>query len=220
MPLTGADILRIERDLGLTFEDFVCRWADPDGKIARHHAPRFRFSDEPHTPFVICLRHTSSVFLPGTTKCRFLTEGAPDPDHLLGQARCAIYGSRPGACRTFPLRLNETAELAVIHDVPERGRPGPHPAYSLCPRPWEPTDVDPLQTPQDLVVARYEMAFFSQLADLWNREPRAWNIFPDFVRLAYSQRVLPHSRHAEWAEETSPTLKFPAHGVREERQSA
>ena len=206
VPVTGADVLRIERDLGLTFWQFACRWADPNGSIARKYAPHFHFADEPQTPFVICLQHAASQFLTGTTRCQFLTECAPDPEHPLGVARCGIYASRPAACRVFPTRLNETAELAIIYDVPPRGRVSDDPAYDLCPRQWEPADLDPLDTLQSLVVAKYEMAFFHQLAQMWNRAPRPWNLFPDFLRLAYAGRVLreePQS-HAE-----PDTIKLP-----------
>ena len=189
VPLTGADILQIERDRGLRFEEFVCRWEDPDGRIARDIAPHFRFSDAPQQRFVICLRHEASESFPGTTRCRFLLEGARGVEHPLGVARCAIYGSRPAACRTFPARLGETGDLAVLGDVPLRGRAGEHRAYELCPRPWGPSDIDPIDAVQELVLARFEMQFFTHLAELWNRKPRPWEAFPAFLRLAYSARV-------------------------------
>ncbi len=207
VPVTGADVLRIEQQLQLNFGDFVCRWADPDGNIARNYAPQFRFADEPETPFVICLRHTASEYFPSTTKCRFLIEGEPDAEHPLGQARCGIHSVRPGACRAFPTKLNETGELAVIYDVPEQGRPtDPAPSYSLCPRPWEPSDVDGVTGIQDLVVARYEMGFFKQLANLWNRKPRDWGLFPEFLRLVYKSRVL---KDTEMDHEPPQTIPFP-----------
>jgi hypothetical protein len=187
--VTGADILRIERALGLSFWDFVCRWADPDGIIANKHAPQFHFSDDPRTPFVICLTHDDSEFLKGTTKCSFLVEGAPDAEHPCGVARCGIYQSRPAACRAFPTKLNATNDLAVIYDVPACGRKDPSPAYQLCPRPWQPADLDGLETFQSLVVAKAEMEFFADVADVWNRKPRAWAIFPDFLKLVYSTRI-------------------------------
>lgn len=209
VPLTGADIIRMERALDLSFWDFVCRWADPFGRIAREYAPHFHFSDEPETPFVLCLMHEKSEQFPGTTKCRFLQEGPPDDEHPLGTGRCGIYEHRPAACRAFPAKLNETGELALITDVPERGRPGNEPAYQLCPRPWEPSDFDPIDTLQDLVVAKYEMQFFHQLADIWNRVPRPWEVFPEFLHLVYSGRVLREPVQDE--DETEPeTLPFSA----------
>jgi Fe-S-cluster containining protein len=189
VPVTGADILRIEESLGLSFWDFVCRWEDREGRIARNHAPHFHFSDEPATPFVICLIHEASRFFPDTLRCRFLVEGEPDDVRPLGQARCGIYDQRPSACRAFPAKLNESSDLAIIYDVPERGRDVGHPAYGLCPRQWEARDLDPVRTVQDLVVARYEMAFFAQLARLWNRTPQAWTVFPEFLRSVYGSRL-------------------------------
>lgn len=197
VPVTGADILRIERDYGLRFEEFVCRWDDADGTIARDRAPHFRFSDAPQTPFVICLKHEPSDAFPGTTRCRFLREGPRDAEHPLGRARCGIYRSRPAACRTFPAKLNQTGELAILTDIPLRGRAGEHPAYELCPRSWETADLDPIDAVQELVVARFEMDFFTQLAELWNRQPRSWEAFPPFLRLAYASRVQRSDRQRE-----------------------
>ena len=190
VPITGADILRIERALRIDFWQFVCRWADPDGRIARNDAPQFHFADEPQIPFVVCLMHAQSHFLDGTTKCRFLTECEPDPLNPLGAAHCGIYDSRPAACRAFPMKLDSTGELAILYDVPPRGRAGRHPAYDLCPRPWDPADVDPLSAVQDLVLARHEMSFFRRLAEIWNRRPQSWLVFPDFLRLVYANRVV------------------------------
>lgn len=194
VPLTGADIIRIERDQQLTFWDFVVRWADEHGAIARNYAPHFRFRDEPHTDFVIALMQTESASMPGSSKCQFLAETPPTPETPLGTASCGIYGARPSACRAFPTKLNSTSEVALVHDVPERGRPGDHPAYSLCPRPWEPSDVDPINALGDLVVARFEMTFFHKVAAVWNRELRDWAIFPSFLREVYANRVLRESQ--------------------------
>ncbi len=76
VPVTGADILRIQREQQLSFWDFVCRWEDPESKIARNYAPHFHFADEPDTPFVVCLTHTASQSFPETSKCGFLVEDA------------------------------------------------------------------------------------------------------------------------------------------------
>ncbi|QDT63680.1 YkgJ family cysteine cluster protein [Calycomorphotria hydatis] len=190
VPLTGADILRIERDLSLTFWDFACRWADPEGTISRRYAPQFYFSDEPQTPFVISLTHQASEFLPGSSKCRFLMEGPPENGAPLGEARCGIYHSRPSACRAFPTKFNETGELTVLYDIPTETRSGQHKAYQLCPRPWEVEDIDPIQAPQDLAVAKFEMLFFHSIASVWNQNPREFELFPEFLRVVYERRVM------------------------------
>jgi hypothetical protein len=91
----------------------------------------------------------------------------------------------------------------VIHEVPERVRTQPSQVYDLCPRQWEQSDIDAIQTPQDLAVARYEMNFFHQLASLWNKSPLAWTQFPDFLRIVYESRV-----QREVVEEPI-TIKFP-----------
>jgi hypothetical protein len=191
IPVTGADILRIERELGLSFWEFVCRWEDRDGRISSGQAPHFHFADEPDTPFTLCLLQAESRTFPATSRCRFLDEEPPTLEHPLGTARCGIYGQRPGACRVFPTRFNATGALAVLHDVPERARPESEgDAYQLCPRPWEVSDIDPLAAPQELILLRYEMQFFREVAAVWNRSPGQWRIFPDFLRQVYSNRVV------------------------------
>ncbi len=212
VPVNGADIITIERRLGLSFWDFVCRWADPLGKIARGRVPHFFFPDAPETPFVICLLHSNSLFLPGTTKCRFLIECPPDDAHPLGRARCGIYGVRPSACRVFPTKLNATGDLVVLCNVPSTSREGSHPAYDLCPREWEPSEVDPIQSVQDLVVTKYEFAFFAEIARAWNQSPRPWQVFPDFLRIVYSNRVQPetdHDREQSAQQDEAATVPFP-----------
>ncbi|GAB4152383.1 MAG: hypothetical protein Tsb009_28260 [Planctomycetaceae bacterium] len=189
IPITGADIIRIERGLNLNFWDFACRWADPDGKIALKYAPHFFFEDDPETPYVICLEHQQSHFRPRTTKCRFLTEGQPDDENPLGQARCGIYHQRPAACRVFPTKLNDTGDLAILHDIPDTARNADEPVYDLCPSTWKASDLDSISTMQTLVIAKFEMVFFQQLADIWNRKPRPWRVFPEFLRLVYEKRV-------------------------------
>ena len=73
VPITGADIVTIMNGQKVGFWDFVCRWADCDGIIARNHAPQFRFQDDPDTPYVICLMHRESNYLlvqPAVSSCR------------------------------------------------------------------------------------------------------------------------------------------------------
>ncbi len=208
VPVTGADILRIQRNLQLNFWEFVCRWDDPAGKIARNYAPHFHFADEPETPFVICLTHAASQNFPETSKCRFLIEQPVTPESPLGTAHCGIYHDRPSACRSFPAKFNETEELAVLYDLPTSGRAAnQHPAYSLCPREWEPADFDSLELLPDLAVAKFEMRFFRQMALIWNRHPREWSVFPAFLELVYANRIL---RDQKQTEESPEIIAFPA----------
>ncbi len=189
VPVTGADIIAIQRKLGLAFEDFVRRMPDPSGRIGAGAVPHFTFEDSPETPYVICLTHAPSPFHARSTKCRFLIECPPDAESPLGRARCGIYGVRPSACRVFPTKFNATNDLAVVVDIPDRMRETTNPAYTLCPRPWEPEDVDPIQSVQDLAVIKYELAFFRQVAKIWNRSPASWEAFPQFLQIVYSKRV-------------------------------
>lgn len=191
VPLTGADVLRIERRLGLNFWEFACRWEDRDHAISHGVVPQFFFDDSPGVPFVISLMHVDSQTFPGTTKCRFLTERPRTPEHPLGQAECSIHGQHPMACRVFPTRLSDSGQLAVLYDVPEQSQRDPdHEAYRLCPRPWQPDDVDPVDGIGNLVLMNFELQFFHQVANSWNRSPQAWDIFPEFLRMVYENRVI------------------------------
>jgi Fe-S-cluster containining protein len=216
VPVTGADILRIERNYDVRFWEFVCRWEDPEGSIARNYAPHFHFADEPEMPFVICLSHSGSKVFPTTSKCTFLVEEPPteeNPEFPLGTAHCGIYEHRPSACRTYPTRFNESEELAVLYDLPASGRASSqHPCYSLCSRDWEPADFDPLELLPDLAVARFEMRFFHKIASIWNASPKPWGMFPRFLEVMYANRILRAPSHVE---EQPEVIAFP---VKKEQQ--
>lgn len=190
VPVTGADILGIMAQQKLSFWDVACRWADPDGGIALKYAPHFFFQDAPRIPFVIALLQRESGVFPGSKCCQFLDEGAPTSEHPLGVSRCGIYGARPAACRVFPTKFDRSNELAVLCDVPAQGKAGADPVYRLCPRPWKPEDLNPIEQVQHLVVARYEMNFFFKLAAGWNARPGNWREFPRFLQLVYANRVI------------------------------
>ena len=208
VPITGADILTIMQGQNLSFWDFVCRWADPEGIIALKHAPHFYFRDDPATPYVICLMHRESKQFSGTTRCQFLQEQAPTADNSRGTAQCGIYHERPMACRVFPTKLHSAGDLAILYDAPAYGRDG-HEIYKLCPRDWEKSDIDPVRQLQDLIVARYEMQFFQQLADSWNRQPEPWQLFPDFLKLVYENRVQYADEEREQAVVDEPPQVIP-----------
>lgn len=222
VPITGADVIRLERETGTTFWDFACRWADEDGKIAANYAPHFRFQDEPQTPFVICLQHVESQLFPGTPKCQYLKEERPEAGSPLGTAHCGMYNGRPAACRVFPTKFDVENELPVIHPVPEYGREEKLPQFKLCPRQWTPEDIDPIEGAKDLVVARYEAKFFHQLAAIWNRRPGPWEIFPDFLRDIYSRRVrlMPEEVEDQAADNDVSEHIVPLPSVREARREA
>nr|WP_298867609.1 hypothetical protein [uncultured Gimesia sp.] len=117
-----------------------------------------------------------------------MTECLPDEEHPKGLGRCSIYGSRPHTCRSFPAKLNDSNELAVLYEIPSNGRDG-EPAYDLCPRQWTASDLEPNDTIQSLVIAQYEMTFFKKIAAIWNQNPGEWNSFPEFIDIIYSNRI-------------------------------
>ena len=97
----------------------------------------------------------------------------------------------------------------MLYDVPRSSRDKDNPAYTLCPRPWEPADVDPIQSASDLVTARYEMTFFRPLAEVWNRRPQPWDTFPQFLRVVYAERVQRAAPVEETADDEPWLVKFP-----------
>ncbi len=195
IPVTGADLLRIELDRGYKFADIACRWEDSEGQIACGVMPHFHFADEPQTPFAICLKHEASQIFRRTTKCCFLQESAPTALSPLGESRCGIYESRPLGCRVFPTRLNTERMQAEVFEIPAHGRANdPHPIYSLCGRPWEISDLDPVQAVQDLVLVRFELDFFAKVAAVWNRAVAEFEVFPEFLREVYRNRVVYETR--------------------------
>jgi Fe-S-cluster containining protein len=185
VPLTGRDIFRIVTEKKVPFWKFVCRWADPSGRIAQDIAPHFCFDDDRQTPYVIALLQTESRNFPGTRKCVFLNETEPAGGAPRGTGRCAIYENRPVACRVFPARLDEAGDLAV-HAVPEpSGEPG-HAAYQLCPRPWSVADLDADEALKNLHECAREMDLFHAVARRWNDGPGPWPLFPDYLELIYT----------------------------------
>ncbi len=222
VPLSGADIMQIISRQQLAFWDFVCRWPDPEGTIALKYAPHYYFDDEPQTPYVISLIQEYSSNFPGTTRCKFLTEGPPTSEHPLGISQCGIYGERPSACRVYPTRFDRSNELAVLYDVPATGKNGSHPVYRLCPRSWKPEDLDPVQQVQDLVVAKYEMNFFFKLAAAWNARPGEWTLFPAFLQMVYSKRILTPEQDRANEDRREEVLEFeqPAEAARFPRLAA
>jgi Fe-S-cluster containining protein len=187
IPVTGADVLRLMRSRGLSFWDVACRWEDPDGLIARRTAPHFYFADAPETPFTLCLLHEPSRLFPGTTKCRFLTEHPPSPEHPDGRSECSVYADRPGTCRAFPVTLSMQGGLA-FPEVPEYGREEHHPAYKLCPRPWTTADLNASATLHSLHDTVAEMRFLHLVAQSWNRRASEWELFPEFLQTVYQRR--------------------------------
>ena len=171
----------------MRFEDFACRWADPTGRIACGNAPHFFFDDDPESQFVISLKHTPSSLFPGTTKCAFLKESAPSQENPQGRSECSIYEERPATCRVFPAGLDDGGELTVPL-TPEYGRGENEPAYKLCPQQWTLAELDANQTLLDIKTALKEMELFRLVAEVWNRQPRPYSAFPEFLRLTYDHR--------------------------------
>ena len=124
VPLTGADILRIIAQRQLSFWDFACRWADPEGTIALKYAPHFHFRDQPETPFVISLIQEYSSQFPGTTRCKFLAEGPQTSERPLGISQCGIYGERPSACRVPRPSLTSNCTESCGTSSPSSSRSG------------------------------------------------------------------------------------------------
>ena len=185
VPLTGRDIFRIVTQKQVPFWRFVCRWADPSGRISRDIAPHFFFADDRQTPYVIALLQTESRVFPGTRRCVFLNESGPAGNAGGTTGRCAIYDNRPVACRVFPARLDEVGALAV-HAVPEPTGESAHPAYKLCSRPWSVEDLNRDEALKSLKECGREMELFHAVARRWNDDPGPWPLFPDYLEMIYA----------------------------------
>jgi hypothetical protein len=98
--------------------------------------------------------------------------------------------------------MNRAGDLVVLCNVSSPPRDDAHPAYDLCPREWEVEELDPVRTLQDLVITKYEFAFFAEIARAWNQAPKSWKAFPEFLRLVYSNRIL-HESDVKLEEEDS-----------------
>ena len=190
VPISGSDILRIMTRPQTTFWDVACRWEDAEGKIAGNLAPHFHFSDEPETPFVICLLRSPSQQFPGTECCKFLQELPASSEAPLGRSECGIYHERPGACRIFPATLDDDERITFRDTGCSAATP---PALRLCPRPWQMSDSNPLQILQDLRSAGQEMRLFHEFAAAWNRRPQEWLLFPSILEQVYHVLALRES---------------------------
>ena len=131
-------------------------------------------------------------------------ECLPDEEYPKGLGRCGIYQERPQTCRCFPAKLNDSNELAILYDIPSNGRDG-EPAYDLCSRQWNASDLNPNETIQSLIIARYEMTFFSKIAMIWNQTPGEWNDFPEFIDRIYSNRIISEPRQNTPSQSTTVT---------------
>ena len=189
VPVTGADIVAIKRRLGLPFDDFIRRLPDHAGSPGERGRAALSFEDTPATPYVICLSHTRSEFHAELHKCRFLIECAPDEEFPVGARPLRDLWRAAFRLPGVSHEIQRDQRPGSRRDIPERLRQNANPAYTLCPRPWQPEDVDPIQAVQDLAVLKYELAFFWQVADLWNRSPESWRAFPQFLEIVYSKRV-------------------------------
>jgi hypothetical protein len=185
VPLTGRDIFRIVTQRKVPFWKFVCRWADPSGRISQDIAPHFFFDDDRQTPYVITLLQTESRVFPGTRRCVFLNETEPSGGAPRGKGRCTIYEDRPVACRVFPARLDDAGNLAV-HAVPAPSGESTHAAYQLCARPWSVADLDQDDAIKNLQECAREMDLFNAVARRWNDDPGPWPLFPDYLELIYT----------------------------------
>lgn len=114
--------------------------------------------------------------------------------------------------------MQKSSQLTVLDDIPDYGRQGEaSPAFQLCPRPWEQSDVDVIDGPQQVAVAKFESGFFKVVAALWNEQPGSWLRFPEFLRLVYSQRVVRATGQGLEADE--PVI-IPIHSNAQHRRAA
>ncbi|OGI19562.1 MAG: hypothetical protein A2287_07630 [Candidatus Melainabacteria bacterium RIFOXYA12_FULL_32_12] len=195
--LTGYDILKIKRNLGLDYLYFVQIAPVKEENIDKiiEQTALFKFTnlgnDEYYT---FHMKRVKSRYFPDSYKCMFLQEWDGE-DFLLPVdkviSRCGIYESKPLTCSIFPSKLHDDGLIGVSGNPKNNNTTG-NPAYDLCPRLLEEKDIEDFSdnAVQNLVLYKYEMDYFKSLAKVWNEYPSDFARFIAYLEAAYKNRIL------------------------------
>ncbi|EKE04590.1 MAG: hypothetical protein ACD_20C00044G0002 [uncultured bacterium] len=196
--VTGIDILNIVETLNLDISFFSEALPNEDEyvKAMLGKVPLFKFSDgEPGKYYRMCIKMRESVIFPKTLKCMFLQEWPDEnPDSPTFNkiiSRCGIYNTRPLTCSTYPAKLEQDGLSAHYFDPFEDSNKDESPAYKACPRPLTKDDFETSSADimKNLVLYKFEMDFFTMLAEKWNKNPRSSDDLMDFLKEEYNNRV-------------------------------
>ena len=193
--LTGYDILNISKILNLDPISFVqVLPVDKDIELQSKYSALFKFTDYNINYFYrFCLRMDKSMLVSETIKCMFLLECFANPlvlseDKII--ARCGIYTCRPLICRTFPSKLDPTEKMGIVFNpIVENTE---NKIYNLCPRTLTNDDLDNSSDEilKSLIMRKFEVDYFKNLAEYWNKNPGTISEFLIFMEKVYKKRVL------------------------------
>lgn len=195
--LTGYDILNIAKTLNVdpvSFVQIIPVKDENDIEYKSKYAALFRFTDVEDTFYLFGMRMTESQLVQGTIKCHFLLEWYLNPhkpslDSII--ARCGIYNCRPLTCSSFPYKLDTTEKFANVLDLTSNNNKGVHPVYNVCSRKITRDDLPESSDGilQDLVMRKYELEYFKDMAEYWNQKPGTIDEFLAFMKITYQNRV-------------------------------
>ena len=202
VPVTGFDILRIMRTIDID-PFFFCGVEEISGEKLEKilgKDPLFLFTDSGEPKYYeIYMKFIFSKYYEHSHKCIFLQEwdakeyGSQELEGIIG--RCGIYDCRPLTCRTYPSKIDKDQKLFMYdpyfeHTNPENKRWASLP-YGLCPRPIEKEDFrfGVNEYIKNLLHANYEMEFFLELSEKWNKNPDISDKFIEFLEKEYEDRL-------------------------------
>ncbi|EKE04582.1 MAG: hypothetical protein ACD_20C00046G0003 [uncultured bacterium] len=194
--LTGYDILKIKKNLGMDYLYFLQLAPIKEENVEKtlKHTALFRFTNLGDGYFAFYMKRVKSRYFPDSHKCIFLQEWDGD-DFLLPVdkviSRCGIYGIRPITCAIYPTKLHDDGLIGIAGN-PDNDNASGNAAYDLCPRPLIEEDFAGCSGDdvQNLVLYKYEMNYFKSLSEVWNAEPGDFAKFIAYLEAAYKNRIL------------------------------
>lgn len=194
--LSGYDILNIAKTLDVqpsSFVDVIAVEEGADIEYKSKHTALFRFSDmDGH--YIFGMKMVESALAPQTAKCQFLLEWNLDNENPTMEgiiARCGIYSCRPQLCAAFPTKFGVDELSGVMVNTSAFEQEVSHPVYKTCPQAPSMADIaDSDEIIKTLVLKKYEVEFFKNLAKKWNENPKTLAEFWDFLTESYQNRVV------------------------------
>jgi len=194
--LTGYDILNISKTLKIDPLSFIEISPVENIEYQSTYTTLFKFTDENSDIFYrFNLKMNESQLVPGTIKCQFLLEWHNDPSNPCIEgiiAKCGIYNCRPFVCTAYPAKFDITEKRGIIVNVGSKSESSEHRIYNLCPEKITGEDIADSsdQIMKALIMRKYELEYFKNLADYWNQKPGSLSDFLIFMTNVYQNRVV------------------------------
>ena len=199
IPLTGYDILKIRKTIGLNYLEFIQLLPVNEEDIEKKSksSPVFKFINIGEDRYYsLFLERTLSKYFPDSLKCMFLQEWNGEdfllPDYVGVKARCGIYNNRPLACSMYPAKWDDNGLTAIAKDPGKHLPEANNPAYYLCPVDLSQSDFmdNSDEIIKDLVLFRYEMDYYKAFADYWNQQEGDFGEFFPILEKMYQNRII------------------------------